>query len=140
MDTTPKVLAELAETEQVYLKDLSAIIHGYQRQLQVCGPCSVSSSLSVDLHLGTGRKQDCLTEDELDMIFGNMEELHAFHSDLCAKIKDCVKRCPQMIGKVFVEMGLDRKHPHTRVLCASTLSGLCCAQHLRENRPLMYSG
>eukprot|EP00035_Acanthoeca_spectabilis_P002943 m.90395 g.90395 ORF g.90395 m.90395 type:complete len:1188 (+) comp11842_c0_seq4:230-3793(+) len=79
------VLAELAETEQVYLKDLSAIIHGYQRQLQ-----------------------DCLTEDELDMIFGNMEELHAFHSDLCAKIKDCVQRCPQMIGKVFVEMGLDR--------------------------------
>eukprot|EP00038_Savillea_parva_P009572 m.184402 g.184402 ORF g.184402 m.184402 type:complete len:1211 (-) comp16139_c0_seq1:207-3839(-) len=79
------VLRELADTERLYLKDIAGIIHGYQRQLQ-----------------------DYLTEDEVDLIFGNMEELHTFHVELSQRIDKCVKENPQMIGEVFVEMGLDR--------------------------------
>jgi hypothetical protein len=42
------------------------------------------------------------------MIFGNMEDLHAFHQDLSSRIDICVEHTPHMIGDVFVLMGLER--------------------------------
>lgn len=42
------------------------------------------------------------------MIFGNMEELYAFHDELSAQIDAYYDECPHMVGEVFEVMGLER--------------------------------
>lgn len=79
------ILRELYETERDYLTSLGEIIDGYQRQLQT--------------HV---------TEEELVMIFGNIDDLYDFHVELCADIETYYNDKPHMIGEVFVKMGLKR--------------------------------
>eukprot|EP00037_Helgoeca_nana_P024512 m.261066 g.261066 ORF g.261066 m.261066 type:complete len:1180 (+) comp26657_c0_seq1:244-3783(+) len=107
------VLRELAETERIYLKDLGGIINGYQRQLQAC-----------------------LTEEELDMIFGNMEDLHAFHQDLSSRIDICVEHTPHMIGDVFVLMGLERFMVYEQYYLDHTKS-LSFLRHKQEDKTFL---
>lgn len=79
------ILRELANTEHVYLRDLSDIIEGYQKKL---------------VH--------DVEEEDLDMIFGNIDDLLEFHVELGAKIDEYVAECPEKIGEVFSQMGSKR--------------------------------
>lgn len=79
------ILKELVSTEKVYLKDLTDIIEGYQKKL-------VSS----------------LEEDEIDMIFGNIEDLLEFHTELYNGMEYYVAEDPYNVGEIFTRFGLKR--------------------------------
>ncbi|VEN49521.1 unnamed protein product [Callosobruchus maculatus] len=70
------VLTELLETEKVYVTELSSIINGYKVEAQ---HASMQHILPFDL------------DHKLNVIFGNLEEIYTFHSEVFLKdLENCI--------------------------------------------------
>ncbi|KAL0994919.1 hypothetical protein UPYG_G00129300 [Umbra pygmaea] len=66
-DKLRKVISELVETERTYVKDLSCLIERYLNPLQ---------------------KEHFLTQDELDVLFGNLVEMLEFQMEFLKTLED----------------------------------------------------
>ncbi|XP_069746181.1 rho guanine nucleotide exchange factor TIAM1-like isoform X3 [Narcine bancroftii] len=69
-DKLRKVICELVETEQTYVKDLNCLLERYLKPLQ---------------------KEIFLTQDELDVLFGNLREMVQFQVEFLKTLEDGVK-------------------------------------------------
>ncbi|EEB16142.1 Guanine nucleotide exchange factor DBS, putative [Pediculus humanus corporis] len=70
------ILAELLETEQIYVNELQSIIKGYKREME--SP-EMKPLIPPEL-IGKG-----------DVLFGNLEEIYAFHNDIFLKdLQNCI--------------------------------------------------
>ena len=88
-----KVVHELLQTEQKYVDDLSSILVGYRDRM-------FASSSSM------GHK----AED----IFGNIEDVFAFHShSLLPELERCGENS-QMIARTFIDLSKDMERIYSR--------------------------
>ena len=88
-----KVVHELLQTEQKYVDDLSSILVGYRDRM-------FASSTSM------GHK----AED----IFGNIEDVFAFHSQsLLPELERCGENS-QMIARTFIDLSKDMERIYSR--------------------------
>lgn len=69
------ILAEVLSTERDYVRDVQSVILGYQMKIK---------------HL--------LTNHERDVLFGNINALHALHCEFLAKLEDCIEIAPAFVG------------------------------------------
>ncbi|XP_032889120.1 T-lymphoma invasion and metastasis-inducing protein 1 isoform X2 [Amblyraja radiata] len=69
-DKLRKVICELVETEQTYVKDLNCLLERYLKPLQ---------------------KEIFLTQDELDVLFGNLREMVQFQVEFLKTLEDGVR-------------------------------------------------
>ncbi|XP_067848872.1 rho guanine nucleotide exchange factor TIAM1-like isoform X2 [Heptranchias perlo] len=69
-DKLRKVICELVETEQTYVKDLNCLLERYLKPLQ---------------------KEVFLTQDELDVLFGNLREMVQFQVEFLKTLEDGVR-------------------------------------------------
>ncbi|XP_035998951.1 T-lymphoma invasion and metastasis-inducing protein 1 isoform X1 [Fundulus heteroclitus] len=74
-DKLRKVISELVETEQTYVKDLRYLIECYLKPLQ---------------------KERLLTQDELDILFGNLEEMVEFQLEFLRTLEDGIRLVPDL--------------------------------------------
>ncbi|XP_068188075.1 rho guanine nucleotide exchange factor TIAM1 isoform X2 [Antennarius striatus] len=74
-DKLRKVINELVETEKTYVKDLSCLIERYLRPLQ---------------------KESFLTQDELDILFGNLGEMVEFQVEFLRTLEDGIRLVPDL--------------------------------------------
>uniref|UniRef100_H3CX54 TIAM Rac1 associated GEF 1 n=1 Tax=Tetraodon nigroviridis TaxID=99883 RepID=H3CX54_TETNG len=74
-DKLRKVINELLETERTYVKDLSCLIECYLTPLQ---------------------KESFLTQDELDILFGNLGEMVEFQVEFLRTLEDGIKLVPDL--------------------------------------------
>ncbi|MEQ2282935.1 hypothetical protein AMECASPLE_005954, partial [Ameca splendens] len=74
-DKLRKVISELVETEKTYVKDLHCLIEFYLKPLQ---------------------KESFLTQDELDVLFGNLEEMVEFQLEFLRTLEDGIKLVPDL--------------------------------------------
>uniref|UniRef100_A0A674MEN8 TIAM Rac1 associated GEF 1 n=1 Tax=Takifugu rubripes TaxID=31033 RepID=A0A674MEN8_TAKRU len=74
-DKLRKVINELVETERTYVKDLSCLIERYLTPLQ---------------------KESFLTQDELDILFGNLGEMVEFQLEFLRTLEDGIKLVPDL--------------------------------------------
>ncbi|XP_071395850.1 rho guanine nucleotide exchange factor TIAM1-like [Centroberyx affinis] len=74
-DKLRKVISELVETEKTYVKDLSCLIERYLTPLQ---------------------KESFLTQDELDVLFGNLGEMVEFQVEFLQTLEDGIRLVPDL--------------------------------------------
>ncbi|XP_028277732.1 T-lymphoma invasion and metastasis-inducing protein 1 isoform X3 [Parambassis ranga] len=74
-DKLRKVISELVETEKTYVKDLSCLIERYLTPLQ---------------------KESFLTQDELDILFGNLGEMVEFQVEFLRTLEDGIRLVPDL--------------------------------------------
>uniref|UniRef100_A0A667WV66 TIAM Rac1 associated GEF 1 n=1 Tax=Myripristis murdjan TaxID=586833 RepID=A0A667WV66_9TELE len=74
-DKLRKVITELVETEKTYVKDLSCLIERYLTPLQ---------------------KESFLTQDELDVLFGNLGEMVEFQVEFLRTLEDGIRLVPDL--------------------------------------------
>uniref|UniRef100_A0A3Q3VYF4 Uncharacterized protein n=1 Tax=Mola mola TaxID=94237 RepID=A0A3Q3VYF4_MOLML len=74
-DKLRKVINELVETEKTYVKDLSCLIECYLTPLQ---------------------KESFLTQDELDILFGNLGEMVEFQVEFLRTLEDGIRLVPDL--------------------------------------------
>ncbi|XP_034405445.1 T-lymphoma invasion and metastasis-inducing protein 1-like isoform X2 [Cyclopterus lumpus] len=74
-DKLRKVINELVETERTYVKDLSCLIECYLTPLQ---------------------KESFLTQDELDVLFGNLGEMVEFQVEFLRTLEDGIRLVPDL--------------------------------------------
>ncbi|KAF6122146.1 TIAM Rac1 associated GEF 1 [Phyllostomus discolor] len=74
-DKLRKVIGELLETERTYVKDLNCLMERYLRPLQ---------------------KETFLTQDELDVLFGNLTEMVEFQVEFLQTLEDGVRLVPDL--------------------------------------------
>ncbi|XP_077675548.1 rho guanine nucleotide exchange factor TIAM1 isoform X4 [Eretmochelys imbricata] len=74
-DKLRKVICELLETERTYVKDLNCLMERYLKPLQ---------------------KETFLTQDELDVLFGNLTEMVAFQVEFLKTLEDGVRLVPDL--------------------------------------------
>ncbi|XP_053297487.1 rho guanine nucleotide exchange factor TIAM1 isoform X1 [Pleuronectes platessa] len=74
-DKLRKVINELVETEKTYVKDLSCLIECYLTPLQ---------------------KESFLTQDELDILFGNLGEMVEFQVEFLRTLEDGIRLVPHL--------------------------------------------
>lgn len=74
-DKLRKVINELVETEKTYVKDLRFLIERYLKPLQ---------------------KESFLTQDELDVLFGNLEEMVEFQLEFLRTLEDGIRLVPDL--------------------------------------------
>ncbi|MEQ2288457.1 T-lymphoma invasion and metastasis-inducing protein 1 [Ameca splendens] len=74
-DKLRKVICELVETERTYVKDLNCLIGKYLTPLQ---------------------KENFLTQDELDVLFGNLPEMVEFQVEFLKTLEDGTRLVPDL--------------------------------------------
>ncbi|XP_038829658.1 T-lymphoma invasion and metastasis-inducing protein 1 [Salvelinus namaycush] len=74
-DKLRKVICELVETERAYVKDLNCLIGRYLTPLQ---------------------KETCLTQDELDILVGNLPEMVQFQVEFLKTLEDGTRLVPDL--------------------------------------------
>ncbi|XP_033002797.1 T-lymphoma invasion and metastasis-inducing protein 1 isoform X3 [Lacerta agilis] len=74
-DKLRKVICELLETERTYVKDLNCLMERYLMPLQ---------------------KETFLTQEELDVLFGNLTEMVAFQVEFLKTLEDGVRLVPDL--------------------------------------------
>ncbi|XP_041733832.2 rho guanine nucleotide exchange factor TIAM1 [Coregonus clupeaformis] len=74
-DKLRKVICELVETERTYVKDLNCLIGRYLTPLQ---------------------KETCLTQDELDILIGNLPEMVQFQVEFLKTLEDGTRLVPDL--------------------------------------------
>ncbi|XP_030009863.1 T-lymphoma invasion and metastasis-inducing protein 1-like isoform X2 [Sphaeramia orbicularis] len=74
-DKLRKVINELVETEKTYVKDLNCLIECYLTPLQ---------------------KESILTQDELDVLFGNLGEMVEFQVEFLQTLEDGIRLVPDL--------------------------------------------
>ncbi|XP_055768039.1 LOW QUALITY PROTEIN: rho guanine nucleotide exchange factor TIAM1-like [Salvelinus fontinalis] len=74
-DKLRKVICELVETERTYVKDLHCLIGRYLTPLQ---------------------KETCLTQDELDILIGNLPEMVEFQVEFLKTLEDGTRLVPDL--------------------------------------------
>ncbi|XP_040907331.1 T-lymphoma invasion and metastasis-inducing protein 1 isoform X4 [Toxotes jaculatrix] len=74
-DKLRKVISELVETEKTYVKDLNCLIECYLTPLQ---------------------KESFLTQDELDVLFGNLGEMVEFQVEFLRTLEDGIRLVPDL--------------------------------------------
>lgn len=74
-DKLRKVINELVETEKTYVQDLRFLIERYLKPLQ---------------------KESFLTQDELDVLFGNLEEMVEFQLEFLRTLEDGIRLVPDL--------------------------------------------
>ncbi|KAM7132738.1 rho guanine nucleotide exchange factor TIAM1 isoform 2-T6 [Molossus nigricans] len=74
-DKLRKVICELLETERTYVKDLNCLMERYLQPLQ---------------------KETFLTQDELDVLFGNLTEMVEFQVEFLKTLEDGVRLVPDL--------------------------------------------
>uniref|UniRef100_A0ACB8FGZ4 T-lymphoma invasion and metastasis-inducing protein 1 n=2 Tax=Sphaerodactylus townsendi TaxID=933632 RepID=A0ACB8FGZ4_9SAUR len=74
-DKLRKVICELLETERTYVKDLNCLMERYLKPLQ---------------------KETFLTQEELDVLFGNLTEMVAFQVEFMKTLEDGVRLIPDL--------------------------------------------
>ncbi|XP_025041916.2 rho guanine nucleotide exchange factor TIAM1 isoform X4 [Pelodiscus sinensis] len=74
-DKLRKVICELLETERTYVKDLNCLMERYLKPLQ---------------------KETFLTQDELDVLFGNLTEMVVFQVEFLKTLEDGVRLVPDL--------------------------------------------
>uniref|UniRef100_A0A673WBV7 TIAM Rac1 associated GEF 1 n=1 Tax=Salmo trutta TaxID=8032 RepID=A0A673WBV7_SALTR len=74
-DKLRKVICELVETERAYVKDLNCLIGRYLTPLQ---------------------KETCLTQDELDILVGNLPEMVEFQVEFLKTLEDGTRLVPDL--------------------------------------------
>ncbi|KAM3601111.1 uncharacterized protein V6R79_007783 [Siganus canaliculatus] len=74
-DKLRKVISELVETEKTYVKDLNFLIERYLTPLQ---------------------KESFLTQDELDVLFGNLGEMVEFQVEFLRTLEDGIRLVPDL--------------------------------------------
>ncbi|KAE8621647.1 hypothetical protein XENTR_v10004906 [Xenopus tropicalis] len=74
-DKLRKVICELLETERTYVKDLNCLMERYLKPLQ---------------------KEPFLTQDELDVLFGNLTEMVEFQVEFLKTLEDGVRLVPDL--------------------------------------------
>uniref|UniRef100_A0A3P9I9Y7 TIAM Rac1 associated GEF 1a n=1 Tax=Oryzias latipes TaxID=8090 RepID=A0A3P9I9Y7_ORYLA len=74
-DKLRKVINELVETEKTYVKDLRFLIDRYRKPLQ---------------------KEHFLTQDELDILFGNLGEMVEFQEEFLRTLEDGIRLVPDL--------------------------------------------
>uniref|UniRef100_A0A3B4UG40 TIAM Rac1 associated GEF 1 n=1 Tax=Seriola dumerili TaxID=41447 RepID=A0A3B4UG40_SERDU len=74
-DKLRKVINELVDTEKTYVKDLSCLIECYLTPLQ---------------------KESFLTQDELDVLFGNLAEMVEFQVEFLRTLEDGIRLVPDL--------------------------------------------
>ncbi|XP_041114648.1 T-lymphoma invasion and metastasis-inducing protein 1-like isoform X3 [Polyodon spathula] len=74
-DKLRKVICELVETERTYVKDLKCLIDRYLTPLQ---------------------KETFLTQDELDVLFGNLAEMLEFQNEFLQTLEDGTRLVPDL--------------------------------------------
>uniref|UniRef100_A0A8C9H2R5 TIAM Rac1 associated GEF 1 n=1 Tax=Piliocolobus tephrosceles TaxID=591936 RepID=A0A8C9H2R5_9PRIM len=74
-DKLRKVICELLETERTYVKDLNCLMERYLKPLQ---------------------KETFLTQDELDVLFGNLTEMVEFQVEFLKTLEDGVRLVPDL--------------------------------------------
>ncbi|XP_077466837.1 rho guanine nucleotide exchange factor TIAM1-like isoform X2 [Stigmatopora argus] len=74
-DKLRKVIGELVETERIYVKDLNCLIGRYLSPLQ---------------------KESFLTQDELDVLFGNLPEMVDFQVEFLKTLEDGTRLVPDL--------------------------------------------
>uniref|UniRef100_A0AAZ3SJX3 T-lymphoma invasion and metastasis-inducing protein 1-like n=1 Tax=Oncorhynchus tshawytscha TaxID=74940 RepID=A0AAZ3SJX3_ONCTS len=74
-DKLRKVICELVETERTYVKDLNCLIGRYLTPLQ---------------------KETCLTQDELDILVGNLPEMVEFQVEFLKTLEDGTRLVPDL--------------------------------------------
>ncbi|KAJ3591359.1 hypothetical protein NHX12_009304, partial [Muraenolepis orangiensis] len=74
-DKLRKVICELVETERTYVKDLNSLIGRYLTPLQ---------------------KESFLTQDELDVLFGNLPEMVEFQLEFLKTLEDGTRLVPDL--------------------------------------------
>ncbi|XP_036380069.1 T-lymphoma invasion and metastasis-inducing protein 1 isoform X1 [Megalops cyprinoides] len=74
-DKLRKVISELVETERTYVKDLNCLIERYLTPLQ---------------------KESFLTQDELDVLFGNLPEMVEFQVEFLKTLEDGTRLVPDL--------------------------------------------
>ncbi|KAI1903388.1 hypothetical protein AGOR_G00026670 [Albula goreensis] len=74
-DKLRKVISELVETERTYVKDLNCLIERYLTPLQ---------------------KESFLTQDELDVLFGNLPEMVDFQVEFLKTLEDGTRLVPDL--------------------------------------------
>ncbi|KAJ8391472.1 hypothetical protein AAFF_G00089460 [Aldrovandia affinis] len=74
-DKLRKVICELVETERTYVKDLNCLIERYLTPLQ---------------------KESLLTQDELDVLFGNLAEMVEFQVEFLKTLEDGTRLVPDL--------------------------------------------
>ncbi|XP_054830594.1 rho guanine nucleotide exchange factor TIAM1 isoform X1 [Eublepharis macularius] len=74
-DKLRKVICELLETERTYVKDLNCLMERYLKPLQ---------------------KETFLTQEELDVLFGNLTEMVAFQVEFLKTLEDGVRLIPDL--------------------------------------------
>ncbi|GLH15336.1 Uncharacterized protein GBIM_19803 [Gryllus bimaculatus] len=87
------VLAELLETERVYVGELGCILKGYKSELQSSEMQSIVPSLL------TGKS---------DILFGNLEELFSFHGEVFLRdLENCISNT-ELVALCFTQRDLIR--------------------------------
>lgn len=82
------VLAELLETERIYVIELGSILKGYKME-------AFSEEMQPIIPLGFTEK--------LDVIFGNLEEICSFHSSIFLKdLENCISSV-DLVALCFVQ-------------------------------------
>ncbi|KAG7267253.1 hypothetical protein CRUP_014562, partial [Coryphaenoides rupestris] len=81
-DKLRKVICELVETERTYVKDLNSLIGRYLTPLQ---------------------KETFLTQDELDVLFGNLPEMVEFQVEFLKTLEDGTRLVPDLENLERVE-------------------------------------
>ncbi|XP_071036911.1 guanine nucleotide exchange factor DBS isoform X2 [Parasteatoda tepidariorum] len=79
------VMTELIETEKAYVSELNSIIQGYKNEMSNAA-AQVPSSLY----------------GKADILFGNMEDIYSFHSNVFLKDLQACSSTPELVGHCFV--------------------------------------
>ncbi|CAL8306031.1 unnamed protein product [Gadus morhua 'NCC'] len=74
-DKLRKVISELVDTEKTYVKDLGCLIERFLKPLQ---------------------KESFLTQDELDVLFGNLDEMLVFQVEFLQTLEDGIRLVPDL--------------------------------------------
>ncbi|XP_049634053.1 guanine nucleotide exchange factor DBS isoform X2 [Suncus etruscus] len=82
------VMAELLDTERVYVDELLSVLEGYAAEMD--NPL-MAHLLSASLH------------NKKDVLFGNMEEICHFHNRIFLKELEKYTDCPELVGRCFLE-------------------------------------
>ncbi|XP_054708751.1 LOW QUALITY PROTEIN: guanine nucleotide exchange factor DBS-like [Uloborus diversus] len=81
------VMAELIETEKTYVTELKSILNGYMKEIE--------NPALRDL-------VPAVLFDEKETLFGNMEDIYAFHSNIFLTDLEGCSSTPELVGKCFV--------------------------------------
>ena len=109
------IMAELIATEEKYVDDLHCVLVGYRDKM-------ASSSSSLSLKAGT--------------IFGNLDEIYAFHADCLLPELDRCGPNTQLIARVFIELSDTLSQLYCRY-CQNMENARAAVAEVGEKNPLL---